>query len=306
MNNNYNNMNPGMGLGEGYGDYMTGPVVNDVPSNSNVSTGLGEGYGDSVAGPVVNDTPSNPNVFTGLGEGYGDSVAGPVVNDAPNSPGPTSEEIEAAKRKVEEMRYYSDREDGFKTDVERMTASLNPNGAPSSTSVDSQQIPVTQSQPVANNTASVEIEPPINWDRDNALASLRSKKENATDVAAEYTIVPKGATNIVERLLPPEVIEKALKVGKALLLAALVTASVLGAGEIVKKTFIEPEFVPERTPQSIELDEKIENAENFDEVIDIINENKANNIESDGRQKVISIESNSESYEESAAKGARN
>ena len=44
----------------------------------------------------------------------------------------------------------------------------------------------------------------------------------------------------------------------------------------------------------------------FFEYSDIINENKANNIESDGRQKVISIESNSESYEESAAKGARN
>ena len=92
----------------------------------------------------------------------------------------------------------------------------------------------------------------------------------------QYIAHSKQTTKIEERQVDPALANILKKMG---VMVAIVGVAI-GVRFGVHSVITEPEFVPEQTPQSIELQEDINNAESFDEVVDAINENKAQQIES--------------------------
>ena len=210
----------------------------------------------------------------------------------PSAGMPTEEEIEAAKQKVDGMVYESVRQDDFNNRTNNLFNSL-----------ESKNDPVPPVEPVNEQNS---FTPPVDGSYDSILASLRSKKEiaeqrvldqqlqgikeepsnrkeflsNVTAETSQYIMTQKQAVHVEERELDPSLVEKLKGVAKK----ALIGAAIIGVSAAVvagaHSVFTEPEFVPEQTPQSIELQEQIDNAENFDQVVDAINDNKQQNIES--------------------------
>lgn len=101
------------------------------------------------------------------------------------------------------------------------------------------------------------------------------------ELHTQYVEIKKQQTKTspkeVEQKQKEKTHEIARKIATALLAGSIAISVVMGGASIIKHP--EPP-VPEQTPQSIELEENIENSQNFEEVIDAINENKEQQIES--------------------------
>ena len=96
----------------------------------------------------------------------------------------------------------------------------------------------------------------------------------------QYVKHPKQPVRVENRALDPVLVEKIKKTAKNAAVAAAALGVTVGIVMGAHQALSQPEFVPEQTPQSIELQENIDNAENMNDMIDAINENKEQNIES--------------------------
>ena len=101
------------------------------------------------------------------------------------------------------------------------------------------------------------------------------------ELHAQYAVIRRQATKTSQKEVEQEQKEKAHEVARKIATALLAGAVIISVAAGGVNTFKHPEPpVPEQTPQSIELEENIENSQNFEEVIDAINENKEQQIES--------------------------
>ena len=129
---------------------------------------------------------------------------------------------------------------------------------------------------------------------DSLLASVSDRKDNVDTYTPQEESSVKKVTDIpVNEVIgrqPTKITTKEIEFAKSIdlkkvakyvvatvIAGAIAYGAVKGGISVIKNP--DP-IVPEQTPQTIELQENIDNAENFDEVIDIINEHKAQNIES--------------------------
>lgn len=138
---------------------------------------------------------------------------------------------------------------------------------------------------------------------ESLLNSLNPKKEEKINSSRSWYNLPvyedlsKQKTVISTKDKSSINIDKLKQVAKYIAIAAVsgaITITAIAGGISVIK---EPEGRKiEKTPSTIELEEKMNNAENFNEVIDIINDHKEFN---------QNVYHGSDSYEESESKGGR-
>ena len=122
----------------------------------------------------------------------------------------------------------------------------------------------------------------LDAERERIESEIRNRNENAIaidkeKISMQYIKHSKQPTKIEERQLDPALANMLKKMGVLIAVVGVAIGVRFGAHSVIA----EPEFVPEQTPQSIELQDNIDKSENFDGVIDAINEHKQQNIESD-------------------------
>lgn len=100
------------------------------------------------------------------------------------------------------------------------------------------------------------------------------------EIRSQYVLCQKEPTKTSSKEIDQDKIELTKTLAKKIIVA--VATGLIAAGTIIGGISVlkNPDpYVPEQTPQSTEMQEELENAKDVDEVIDVINENKKQQIE---------------------------
>lgn len=190
---------------------------------------------------------------------------------------------------ADQVAYQTMREDAYKSRVDSV---LNSVSSPE-TSVQEDYNPEYTPERVESLLSSV---------RDKEPASTKEQNEKTWKDLPVYEIMKSQSTKVSTKEIDPNHIDRLKKIAKGIAIAIVTGAITYGAVKGGISVIKNPDPVmPNQTPQTIELQENIDNAENFNEVIDAINKNKEQNIESGVKsnpEHVIESSSNEEKINE--------